>query len=85
MISEMTPAVTPPDPTGWTLTRHRSVLFAYTDAGLFVGAVGPVPAGPNAGSWWAVTTGLAATVVTGLADQSAALDALAGLSGRDRP
>lgn len=84
MIPEIPPAVTPPDANACTVTRHRSVLFVYTPAGRFVGAVGPVLVGPNEGSWWAVTTGLAATVVTGLADQSAALDALAGLSGRDR-
>lgn len=82
MIRETTPAVNPPDPSGWTLTRYGSVLFAYLPGGRFVGAVGRVPAGPDSGSWWAVTIGLTGTVATGFADQSAAL---AALSGQDQP
>lgn len=76
MVPETALAATPPDSNAWTLTRHRSMLFAHISGGRFVGAVGPVPAGPNAGSWWVVTTGLVPTVITGLADQAAALAAL---------
>lgn len=81
--SEMTPA-TSPELAGWALIRHGRVLFAYTPTGQFAGAVGPIPAGPNTGTWWAVTTGLVPTVLTGLADQDAALATLAGLSGKGR-
>lgn len=83
MTSDTTPAA-PLDQAGWALIRHGRVTFAYTPTGQFAGAVGPIPAGPNTGTWWAVTTGLIPTVLTGLADQDAALASLAGLSGKGR-
>lgn len=67
--------MTPPDLPGWTVTRHGHVLFVYSPAGEYVGAVGRVRTGPHTGRWW-IAPGTTESAEKTYSDRDTALAAL---------